>query len=496
MKKLQNILLNTMSKKVLGLDIRYDSVSAVLVKNNIKENLIEAHEYVPISDQKDLESIISYSLDIITKKMDIADSVCIASFPANQISYRNIKLPFKEQKKIKQILPYELESTLPFLVDDLIIDYNSIKLQGRSGPVDSTDVIAAAVKKSALKLYLNTLASFNIKPKIVTVGGYPTALCLSSDTTVPENRLFVDMGNRNCSVFIHVAGQIYLIRSFPTGAAGSSIAESLCNEIKRTLYDSEEIFGFNLQPDEIFITGYNSDTVNYKQDMERILGISAKRTDLLSHTGFTRKNSALSWKPEQMDNALALALSEIEGFKVFNFHKGPFAAKNYWVEHKKSLIKTGILAGLVLALIFINIVLKTHSMEKKLAGLNNQITDIFKTTFPDVKNIVDPIQQMRVKLKEAQKSSMFSGETGKHTYAIDILKDISEFTPRDIDVNLTNLVVDMESVSIAGDTNRFNSVDDIKRGLEQSDLFNKVTISSANMNKSDNRVRFKLKVQL
>jgi general secretion pathway protein L len=166
------------------------------------------------------------------------------------------------------------------------------------------------------------------------------------------------------------------------------------------------------------------------------------------------------------------------------------------VEYKKSLIKTGILAGLVLALIFINVVLKTHSMEKKLASLNNQITDIFKTTFPDVKNIVDPIQQMRVKLKEAQKSSMFSGETGKHMYAIDILKDISEFTPRDIDVNLTNLVVDMESVSIAGDTNRFNSVDDIKRGLEQSNLFNKVTISSANMNKSDNRVRFKLKVQL
>jgi len=70
MKKLQNILINATNKKILGLDIRYDSVSAVLVKNNIKENFIEAHEYVPISDQKDLESIISYSLDIITKKMD------------------------------------------------------------------------------------------------------------------------------------------------------------------------------------------------------------------------------------------------------------------------------------------------------------------------------------------------------------------------------------------------------------------------------------------
>jgi Tfp pilus assembly protein PilN len=91
---------------------------------------------------------------------------------------------------------------------------------------------------------------------------------------------------------------------------------------------------------------------------------------------------------------------------------------------------------------------------------------------------------------------MFSGETGKHTRSIDILKDISEFTLGDIDVNLANLVMDMESVLIAGDTNRFNAVDDIKRGLEQSDLFTKVTISSANMNKSDNRVHFKLKAQL
>ena len=487
---------NIMSRNILGLDIRNDAVSAVLVRSGIKTSRIEAHEHIPVSDQNDIASCIDSLLKSLVKQTDISGSICIASFPANQISYRNIKVPFKEQKKIKQILPYELESTLPFLVDDLIIDYNSIKLQGRSGSADYTDVVAVAVEKSALKSYLNTLASFNIKPKIVTVGGYPTALCLSNDTTVPENRLFVDMGNRNCSVFILVAGQICLIRSFPTSTAGSSIEKSFCNEIKRTLYDSEEIFGFNFQPEEIFITGCNPDTVNYKQDIERMLGISVKRTDLLSHTGFAGKNPELSWKPEQMDNALALALTEIEGFKVFNFRKGPFAAKNYWVEHKKSLIKTGILAGLVLALIFINIVLETHSMEKKLASLNNQITGIFKTTFPDVKNIVDPIQQMRVKLKEAQKSSMFSGETGKHTHAIDILKDISEFTHKDIDVNLTNLVVDMESVLIAGDTNRFNAVDDIKRRLEQSDLFNKVTISSANMDKSDNRVHFKLKVQL
>ena len=45
-----------MSRKILGLDIRHDAVSAVLVKSSIKETVIEAHVHVPISDQKVLKA--------------------------------------------------------------------------------------------------------------------------------------------------------------------------------------------------------------------------------------------------------------------------------------------------------------------------------------------------------------------------------------------------------------------------------------------------------
>jgi len=49
---------------------------------------------------------------------------------------------------------------------------------------------------------------------------------------------------------------------------------------------------------------------------------------------------------------------------------------------------------------------------------------------------------------------------------------------------------------ISGNTDTFNAVDNIKNRLEKSDLFKKIIISSANIDKSDNRVRFKLKVNL
>ena len=66
-------------------------------------------------------------------------------------------------------------------------------------------------------------------------------------------------------------------------------------------------------------------------------------------------------------------------------------------------MRTGLLFGVVLILALMSIVLDSRSMEKKVSALNSQITRIFKTTFPGIKTIVDPVQQMRVKIEELKK---------------------------------------------------------------------------------------------
>ncbi|UCD89890.1 MAG: PilN domain-containing protein, partial [Desulfobacterales bacterium] len=79
---------------------------------------------------------------------------------------------------------------------------------------------------------------------------------------------------------------------------------------------------------------------------------------------------------------------------------------------------------------------------------------------------------------------------------IDFILDISILTPNEVDVNLPRLVVSMDIVVISGNTDTYKSVDGIKSSLEQADFFKKIVISSANIGKSDNRVRFKLKIDL
>jgi Tfp pilus assembly protein PilN len=103
---------------------------------------------------------------------------------------------------------------------------------------------------------------------------------------------------------------------------------------------------------------------------------------------------------------------------------------------------------------------------------------------------------MRTKLAEVQKGISLPGEMVSSVQSIDILNDISRLIPENLDVELKSIVSGGDNVVVSGNTDTFNAVDDIKTGLEQSELFKTVSISSANMDKSGKRVRFKIKVAL
>ncbi len=484
-----------MKRKILGLDIREEAVSAVLLACSIKRTEIEAHLYVPISASEDFESGLAAALETIIEKIDVAGAVCAASFPADRISYRNLQVPFKKNNKIRQMLPYELEPALPVAVDELIIDFHKLTLPGQT---DHTELVAAAIKKTELESYLGILASLNIEPEIVTVGGYPAALCLTRLIEGPEDLLFLDIDNGKGSVFAVVSGEICLIRSFPIHSDNSSsAAASLCIGIRHTCAALEEIYGLDFQPAGLFVTGCGLDDPGVEQDLARTLQISTEQINLTNAAEIAPRNHAgQPWNPCQMDNALALALMEAERLSGLNFRRGPFAVKKFWSEHKASLLKTGFIAGLVLALAFFNVVLGSYFMGKKLERLDSKINDIFTSTFPDVKNIRYPYQQMQAKIQALKTTAALPEGSGKNIRVIDILNDISSRIPKETDVNLARLVIGSESVMIEGDTDTFNAVDDIKNRMEKIEYIIKITITSANIDTSDNRVRFKLKVHL
>ena len=73
---------------------------------------------------------------------------------------------------------------------------------------------------------------------------------------------------------------------------------------------------------------------------------------------------------------------------------------------------------------------------------------------------------------------------------------IRSYYAESVKVNLTRLVIQPDNVLISGTTDAYDAVNDIKSRLEKVQYFKKVTISSANIDRSGNEVRFMLKLEL
>ena len=483
-----------MGRKFFGLDIRTDAVSAVLVDNSIKGNVIEAHMHIPIT--ADLEgngSSFSDALETITKEMNIADAVSVVSFPAEQVSYRNIRVPFKEAKKIKQVLPFELEPILPFPVDDLAIDFNTLALSEQG---EGAGILAAAVEKGELAAFKAHLTEHQIEPQSVAVGGYQTVLCLSHLSTIPDHALFVDIDVRKSTLFAVLSGQVHLVRSLPFRSSLNMTPEMLSTRIKQTISASGEMLGPDFEPKVIFVTGQGLKAYEYESYMSDFFELPIKKINLVQDADISMLEPPdPSWVPELMDSAFALAISEIVGIDGLNLSKRQFAAKKYWMAHKSHIIRSGILLGVVLFLALVNVIFDYYSMQRQENELDTQIENIFKSAFPESR-VVDPLRQMQANIREVKAQAAGPGEVEKHARVIDVLNDISTFIPKQLDVTLSRFVIGPDNVQISGDTDTFNAVDDIKSKLEQGKLFKKITISSTSKDKTENRINFKLKIDL
>ena len=482
-----------MSRKVLGIDIRNYSLSAVLLSSSLREHRVDDFIHLTFSGPDDPERSLSSALATLTEKMNLTGSDCVVSIPANQFAFRNLKIPFSNSKKIRMVLPFELEPTLPHAVEELVIDFHI--LNGASAG-DQTELIAAAIEKSQLTPYIDALASIKVDPEKLTLSGLPIALCLANQAEQEEDQLFIEIDNDYGTLFILAGGRLQLIRSFPLPEPGASKAKMLCIQARQTLAAFQESSGLNFQPLEVTVSGIGLDEGHMAAEISGALNIPVKAASLADRLNIPVENDTQSPViPAQLDNALALALMEVEGYDSLNFHKGQFAAQKFLSKYKSPLKKTAILAAAVLALVFFNLALETYTLNKRVHRIDTQMAQIFKATFPEVKTVRYPFQEMQAMMRETNKNAVLQAETGPHIRSIDILNSISEKIPENITVNFTRLVIQPENVLISGTTDTFNSVDDIKGRLEQIQHFQKVTISSANIDRSGNEVQFMLKLE-
>ena len=489
------------------MDINKDHISAVQVISGLKGYQVTSCLSMPVEGGN-----IQRALTELSQNKDLKSDSCIASIPDGDISFRNLHLPFREPKKIKQTLPFEMETQVPFPIEEMVIDFNIID---RS---DQTEILAVSIKKSHVSSCLSMLKESGIEPEILDINPVPSALWLLDNYNTAGDFIFLDIGLKKNRMILLTDGRIALIRNHLCKGinnngltAGSndnqsspnisrdqfeSCLKSLCESVLNTVHSFKWQLNREFRPEKVFITGTALLYTGTCQILKHHLGIPAERISIIEDRKIQKDyNIEKAWDPARMNNALALAMREVRKGRGFNLRKGEFSLKKNYLGPKKQFKRAVGLLLAVLIFLFVDLGMDYYSLKKRNETAENKIMEIYGQDFPSEKNVRYPIIQYEQKIKDLEKASALLPGINKGNKVLDLLKDISERIPEKFDIDVKNLVIDGETVRISGETDTFNTVDSLKNGLEPSDYFSSVTITSANLDRGGERVNFEIKLE-
>ncbi len=507
-----------MPEKILGLDIGSNSIKAVRVTAGLRGYEVTGVSLIDINEAGGTEDALKKLLEGDPSR----NIVCVTSLPAESFSFRSIKLPFKDKKRIDKTITYELEPLLPYPVGNTLIDYVVVE-QG-----DQSAIFAAAIPESVAGELTGRLEGCHLEASIIDIDPVPIVSRIMSGGDV-ECGLLLDIGDNASTGVLFGDRKIFHIRHFNFGgshltetlaiAAGIELTEAeekkrsgdtgknaediskVCRkfflEIRNTLELLKLKEKLGKEPGMIFLTGGGALYRPLREEMEEFFSLPVALCDVSAAKDISMAEGIETcFDPMLMNHALALAAREPKKNAGFNFARGKFKPKRTYERFRKDFKWVAVLVFAVLCTLGADMYIDYHYNRVRLDRLKTEITSVFREACPEVTKIVDPVQQLTVKIAQAGQSSSGLNGISFKIKTLDILKDVSEAVSGNTNFLITSFAFDGDTVKIKAETDNFNSVDGIKSELDKSSRFRDTAISSANLIKKGTRVGFDLRMEI
>lgn len=508
-----------MPERILGLDIGGGSVKAVLLSRGFRGGcrlLGFSRVEIPVAGGLP-EALARLFADPIFR-----DALCVTALPTGALSFRQTRLPFRDDRKIRKTVAFALESSLPTPLDSVFIDYTA------TGGQSQAEIFAAIAPRALVGERSALLAGYVRDTAVIDVDAVPLASRLMDDPEFPESALLIDIGERDTTALFTGGGRVLHLRHFPFGGAmvTAAVAESLrisaaeaekskrsgklppaaasavraCSEPLLAEIRNTQAYllwqnRLTQAPSRIVLTGGGSRTPGLAEQIEAHFALPVRRTDLAAMRGIPMDESLRSsWDPALMDQALALAARPMAKGSGFNFRQRAFAARSGELELRGPLKQVAIAALVILLLAGIEIGLDDYGDRLRLAALKQDISREYRAIDPAAQRIVDPVAQLKGKIAEARKLAAGMGESATEATVLDLFREISALAPADL--LLTAFTLDGHVIALKGETRQTEAAEALKKAFAQSPFFKEAVIGGIGSAKPGSAVDFELKVTL
>jgi general secretion pathway protein L len=515
-----------MARRILGLDMGSHAVKAVELRQTLRELELVQARALPVADAP--PSLPAEIRDFLST-YDLPSEFVVASVAGDRLSTRRVSFPFKDRRKIRAAVPFEVESQVPFDLADYFVDFEIA-----SETPDRTEVVAALVPRTEVAVQLASLAEAQIAPRIVEAEGLALAN-LAAFFPLPGTRVLADVGHRKTTLCLCVDGRAVAARTVPvaglaitqalakdlgidevaaerrkidhgvlgpgaSGVAATAVVDRLARELVRTIGSLEALIPGRTEDgaaaiDEVTLLGGTAHLHRLDEYLAERTGLPVRRLDVPAGDA---GNALLALgDPLVFAPALALALrGSMKASTGMNFRQDELAHRVDLLGMARELRTTGIIAAAAAFLALFAVGARTFVAGSRSDAIEKQAYALYAQAFPSAPAPPNVVTAMQQAVAQAQGRADTLGVYRGNLSALDVLNEISARVPPDLEVVFEELAIDGQLVQIKGHTPAFGSVDRLRAELARYEPFSSITVGDITSDARRGGQTFSMRINL
>ncbi len=508
--------------RVLGLDLGSHRIKAVIVETAYRGGaVVKSVVTAPVPQDGDRNERLKAGLAKLLDQGPLQVDNVVASLPGTGLATHPISLPFSDPKKIESTLAFEVESQLPYDLDDAVFDHQTSQADEKGA-----HLLVGVAKKTDIRPVLELLKEAKLDPRVVTHAGlvYQNVLANLPVTVVDPGAAVavLDLGHERCSLAIGRPGAaVEYARTFAGG--GWSLTKALSNEFKVSLPDAEawkeehgavgsEVVGPEAERAAgAFMRALQPVLRDLRSTIKAYVARTRNPVGLVLLCGGTAQLKGLA---EQLGNDLtvptrlldvpndiggvvnaqpwALALrGTATGAKAprFNLRRGEFGFKSDFDFAGDKIGQLAAFAAILFVLMIASGIVRNSVLTRREKQVDAVLCDITQRILGKCEKDFTIATSM-LKGQESPAAGI------PQRSAATLLAELTAHVPPDMDVTFDQLVIDLDRISLRCETATSKNLEELMNALKTYKCFKEINEGKVEKSKDGSKVSSRLDIQI
>jgi len=454
-----------------------------LLRSTYRRTAIEAVREETITDHESITSAVSAAVAGFK-----ADSYAVA-LPGDRVFIRRVDLPTAAQRELDSVLSYEVESTLPFELDDAVMDHKVLRRVAGVDPRVHLPILAAVAYTHEVSDRINLIRrATGQEPNRVSAGSLALA---NLGVVLPELRApnpvaILCLGTERTDLVVLRNGEPHFTRSLSIGTAVANPAAQLAAELRRSLAAWRGLGGEALT--DLYVVGSGSQVPGLDTFAQNELGLQLRALPALP---FEQAPPGGQVNIPSFAVAIGLALGSSRRAIDLNLRRGPLEAQQSFQFLRE---KTPLLAGLATAMLVsfgFSLFAQMRSLSAERAMLEEQLAQATRAAFGEP--IRDPVKAQR-QLDRAMTGR--SDDPLPQVDAFGVMVELSKRVSKDITHDVAEFDYNRGSVAIKGMVPTIDDAHAVAAEMAKHPCFQNVKKPQTTQLRKENKQKYVLEFEV